>query len=98
MSDQMKQTMDVHQSINRTEKLIDSRLDTPAERGSAATALDELRDAVNTHNTHHIQKAIKTTVQLAPSEVLDAIQPALQEAKWYVYDRTGKELATRRIN
>lgn len=93
-----KANADIYEAASRVEKKIDTRLNTPAERSSAKQAITELRQAADADTAADVRKAVQTIVRLAPVTVLDAIEPALEQAKWYVYDRTATEIATKRLN
>jgi len=93
-----KANADIYEAANRVEGKIDRRLDTPAERSSAKQAITELRQAADADTAADVREAVQTIARLAPVTVLHAINPALEQAKWYVYDRTGTEIAIKRLN
>lgn len=100
MPTQDKTKQDIQGAIDRRsqEHILNRAGLSSNEREHVIRGLSKLQQALDLDTTVSVEVVTQQLVRTLPSAALDYLKGPLTEAKWYIYDRTGKELPMRRLH
>jgi len=96
---QKKTTQDIQDALDRREQdfLMDRAGLTEEDREQVAHGISKLRQAADMGTTVSVEVVAQQLVRKLSRPALNYLEGPLTAAKWFVYDRTGRELPMRRL-
>lgn len=96
---QEKTAQDIHNALDRREEryFMDRAGLTEEDREQVAHGISKLRQAADMGTTVSVEVVAQQLVRKLSRPALDYLEGPLTTAKWFVYDRTGRELPMRRL-